>query len=261
MGLPDSDWLGRGAQAEALFQQFKAKKDVLVGKNKESVVAAYGSAAQPADEAALLLGQTEAYVEYDARGRLLRGDAAAARSRYEEDAHPSNHTSVRPAVAGLGGSSLGAEEFWGARARASCRSAICFAGLRWLCWVPKATTIGATASHTPCLACRCGAAGGRTGGGATHAATKRCATATARVRRARRRPRRLRCRWLQTSRPARGRPSGQPRARLLLRRCAAPPAKCLHAACWSRSVPGEAQSPAARPANPGLSALRRCLQP
>ncbi|KAK9835182.1 hypothetical protein WJX81_004076 [Elliptochloris bilobata] len=82
------------SQAEALFRQFKAKKEVLVGKSKESVVATYGSAAQPADEAALLLGQTEAYVEYDARGRLLRGDASTARSRYEEDAYPGNHTSV-----------------------------------------------------------------------------------------------------------------------------------------------------------------------
>lgn len=89
------DGAGCGAQAEALFQQFKAKKEVLVGKNKEDVVATYGSAAQPADDAALLLGQTEAYVEYDARGRLLRGDASAARSRYEEDVHPGNHTSVR----------------------------------------------------------------------------------------------------------------------------------------------------------------------
>lgn len=83
-------------QAEALFRQFKAKKEVLVGKSKESVVATYGSAARPADEAALLLGQTEAYVEYDARGRLLRGDARTARSRYEEDVHPGNHTSARP---------------------------------------------------------------------------------------------------------------------------------------------------------------------
>ena len=88
--------MGERAQAEALFRQFKAKKEVLVGKSKESVAATYGSAAQPADEAALLLGQTEAYVEYDARGRLLRGDARTARSRYEEDVHPGNHTSVRP---------------------------------------------------------------------------------------------------------------------------------------------------------------------
>ena len=87
---------GRAAsQAEALFRQFKAKKEVLVGKSKESVAATYGSAAAPADEAALLLGQTEDYVEYDARGRLLRGDARTACSRYEEDVHPGNHTSVR----------------------------------------------------------------------------------------------------------------------------------------------------------------------
>lgn len=95
-GGPGHDGAGSGAQAEALFRQYKAKKEVLVGKNKESVVATYGSASQPADDAALLLGQTEAYVEYDARGRLLRGDASAARSRYEEDVHPGNHTAVRP---------------------------------------------------------------------------------------------------------------------------------------------------------------------
>ena len=29
-----------------------------------------------------------------AQGRVVRGEAAAARSRYEEDVHPGNHTSV-----------------------------------------------------------------------------------------------------------------------------------------------------------------------
>lgn len=173
-GIPGHDGAGCAAQAEALFQQFKAKKEVLVGKNKESVVATYGSAAQPADDAALLLGQTEAYVEYDARGRLLRGDASAARSRYEEDVHPGNHTSVR------------------ARLRvSSC------AGLRGPQTLLGQQRGGGRGRRCPtrALARRCGGAGGRRGDGATHAATRRRATATAPARRARLRPWRPQCRW------------------------------------------------------------------
>jgi pre-mRNA-processing factor SLU7 len=82
--------------AEALFKQFKAKKDALAGASRAAVLDRYGdaAAADPPPEG-LLLGQSEAYAEYDAAGRLLRGaEAAAPRSRYEEDVHPGNHTSV-----------------------------------------------------------------------------------------------------------------------------------------------------------------------
>ena len=82
--------------AEALYKQFKAKKEALAGAQKASVLQRYGNAAaaEPLDRS-LLLGATEAYAEYDATGRLLRGaEAPVARSRYEEDVHPGNHTSV-----------------------------------------------------------------------------------------------------------------------------------------------------------------------
>lgn len=54
----------------------------------------YGSAAEKAPEDGLLLGQTERYVEYDATGRVIKGQDIKAHSRYEEDVHPNNHTSV-----------------------------------------------------------------------------------------------------------------------------------------------------------------------
>lgn len=51
------------------------------------------AAQKPPDEA-LLLGQTEAYVEYDRTGRVIKGQEVKKRSRYEEDVYINNHTSV-----------------------------------------------------------------------------------------------------------------------------------------------------------------------
>ena len=63
-------------------------------KNKEDVMERYGNVAEKPSEDALLLGQTESYVEYDAQGRVIRGKEVKARSRYEEDVMVNNHTAV-----------------------------------------------------------------------------------------------------------------------------------------------------------------------
>jgi len=63
-------------------------------KNKDTIMQQYGDAAEKAPEDGLLLGQTERYVEYDAAGRVVKGQDIKAHSRYEEDTHPNNHTSV-----------------------------------------------------------------------------------------------------------------------------------------------------------------------
>ena len=63
-------------------------------KNKDTIMQQYGDAAEKAPEDGLLLGQTEGYVEYDAAGRVVKGQDIKAHSRYEEDVHPNNHTSV-----------------------------------------------------------------------------------------------------------------------------------------------------------------------
>lgn len=82
------------SQAEILHQHFKNKKDKLQLKNKDTIMQQYGDAAEEAPEDGLLLGQTERYVEYDAAGRVVKGQDIKAHSRYEEDVHPNNHTSV-----------------------------------------------------------------------------------------------------------------------------------------------------------------------
>ena len=60
-------------------------------KNKDTIMQQYGDAAEKAPEDGLLLGQTERYVEYDAAGRVVKGQDIKAHSRYEEDVHPNNH--------------------------------------------------------------------------------------------------------------------------------------------------------------------------
>jgi pre-mRNA-processing factor SLU7 len=82
--------------AEELFRQYKAKKEALAGASRRSVLERYGNAASAdAPPDGLLLGQSEAYAEYDASGRLLRGaERAPARSRWEEDVLVFNHAAV-----------------------------------------------------------------------------------------------------------------------------------------------------------------------
>lgn len=80
--------------AETMYTQFKQKKESLTRQNKDEVLAKYGNEAAPAPDPTLLLGQSEAYVEYDRAGRLIRGNEPVKRSRYDEDVLINNHTSV-----------------------------------------------------------------------------------------------------------------------------------------------------------------------
>ena len=56
-------------------------------KNKDTIMEQYGSAAEKAPEDGLLLGQTERYVEYDATGRVIKGQDIKAHSRYDSQSH------------------------------------------------------------------------------------------------------------------------------------------------------------------------------
>ncbi|KAG7671044.1 hypothetical protein Ndes2437A_g04689 [Nannochloris sp. 'desiccata'] len=82
------------SQAEAAYKAFQMKKASLQGQSKSTLLDKYGSAASAPTEDILALRGTEAYVEYDAAGRVIRGQEVKACSRYEEDVHPGNHTSV-----------------------------------------------------------------------------------------------------------------------------------------------------------------------
>jgi pre-mRNA-processing factor SLU7 len=67
--------------AEVMYKQFKEKKEGLNKKNTQEVLEKYGNEGKKPSEEVLLLGQTEAYVEYDRTGRVIKGQEVKARSR------------------------------------------------------------------------------------------------------------------------------------------------------------------------------------
>ena len=69
------------SQAEALMRSFKSKKAALDTRSKASVLAAYGSAADASQEGdeARALAQTDSYVEYNAQGRVIKGQVQQVR--------------------------------------------------------------------------------------------------------------------------------------------------------------------------------------
>lgn len=91
------DMLSNPSQAEFTQRQFAEKKKILEDSKKNALLAKYGdgNAAKPLDPR-LRLGQTEAYVEYNREGRVIKGAVAVvvARTKYDEDVYSNNHTSV-----------------------------------------------------------------------------------------------------------------------------------------------------------------------
>ena len=82
------------SQAEAAYRAFKAKKEMLKNDTKSALLDKYGNVALAPTEETRAIRGTEAYAEYDATGRVIRGQETKAKSRYEEDVFPGNHTSV-----------------------------------------------------------------------------------------------------------------------------------------------------------------------
>lgn len=83
-------------QGELLHQEFLKKKDKLKETSKVSILERYGGEEHlervPIE---LLSGQTESYVEYSRTGVVVKGqERAKAKSKYDEDVYPGNHTSV-----------------------------------------------------------------------------------------------------------------------------------------------------------------------
>ncbi|KAH9273167.1 hypothetical protein BASA83_004456 [Batrachochytrium salamandrivorans] len=83
-------------QAALLFKEYQTKKGDVSEAQKNSILEKYGGAEHlDAPPKELLLAETEHYVEYSQTGRLIKGqERARAKSKYEEDIFPLNHTTV-----------------------------------------------------------------------------------------------------------------------------------------------------------------------
>jgi len=79
--------------AHFMHKQFEGKKESMADKQKRILAEKYGNAAKEAPDQALLLGQSEAYVEYGRDGRAIKGqDKVVPRTKYAEDVLIGNHT-------------------------------------------------------------------------------------------------------------------------------------------------------------------------
>merc|ERR1711953_1443254 len=83
-------------QLAVLRKSYKTKKAAHSEDLKNNVIDKYGGLEHlKAPPKELLIAQTENYVEYSRTGQVIKGqEKATIKSRYEEDIHPGNHSSV-----------------------------------------------------------------------------------------------------------------------------------------------------------------------
>ncbi|XP_055586234.1 pre-mRNA-splicing factor Slu7 [Uranotaenia lowii] len=88
--------LAEPTKLELLQNEYEKKKDQFKDTVKNKVLEKYGGEEHlEAPPRALLLAQTEHYVEYNRSGKVVKGeDKPIIRSQYEEDVFLNNHTSV-----------------------------------------------------------------------------------------------------------------------------------------------------------------------
>lgn len=79
-----------------LYSQYGTKKEAHDTKHKSGIVSKYGGAEHLKEPpVSVFNSESEHYVEYSREGKVVKGqEKAIARSRYVEDTHPQNHTSV-----------------------------------------------------------------------------------------------------------------------------------------------------------------------
>ncbi|XP_053676184.1 pre-mRNA-splicing factor Slu7 [Anopheles nili] len=88
--------LAEPTKLELLQKEYEKKKSQFKDEVKNKVLEQYGGEEHLAvPPKALLLAQTENYVEYSRYGKIIKGqDKPVIRSRYEEDVYINNHTTV-----------------------------------------------------------------------------------------------------------------------------------------------------------------------
>lgn len=79
--------------AHFMHKKFESKKESLADRQKRLLAEKYGNAASDAPDTALLLGQSEQYVQYGRDGRIIKGaDKVVPKTKYAEDVLIGNHS-------------------------------------------------------------------------------------------------------------------------------------------------------------------------
>jgi len=88
--------LANPSQAELLHEQFQKKKELLKKSRKTSIMEKYGgSEHMEAPDRSLMLGESEAYIEYSEAGEVIKGqEKLVPKTKYIENRLESNHTQI-----------------------------------------------------------------------------------------------------------------------------------------------------------------------
>ncbi|KAJ2033706.1 mRNA splicing protein [Coemansia sp. RSA 922] len=82
-------------QTALMYGEFKQKKDTLKDSRKQAMLSKYGGEEHLQAPPRELLQQVEHYVEYSRTGQVISGaEKATMGTRFKEDVHPLNHSSV-----------------------------------------------------------------------------------------------------------------------------------------------------------------------
>ncbi|KAJ1847095.1 mRNA splicing protein [Coemansia sp. RSA 2708] len=81
-------------QTALMYKQFTDRRHEGKSSRQQQLLAQYGGEEHLQAPPQELLQQSEGYVEYSRTGEVVRGREQAARSKYREDVHPLNHSSV-----------------------------------------------------------------------------------------------------------------------------------------------------------------------
>merc|ERR1719460_2670986 len=82
-------------QAAKLMDVFKDRQEEAKKEKKEELLTKYGGQEHLNVPEVILNAETEQYVEYSRDGRVIKGqERAMAKSKYMEDVHPGNHSSI-----------------------------------------------------------------------------------------------------------------------------------------------------------------------
>lgn len=82
-------------QAAKLQEVFKDRQEEAKEQKKDELINKYGGTEHMKIPETILNAETEQYVEYSRDGRVIKGqERAMAKSKYMEDVHPGNHSSI-----------------------------------------------------------------------------------------------------------------------------------------------------------------------
>uniref|UniRef100_A0A0G4HBE4 Pre-mRNA-splicing factor SLU7 n=1 Tax=Chromera velia CCMP2878 TaxID=1169474 RepID=A0A0G4HBE4_9ALVE len=148
-------------QLEYMFKEYQKKKEELANEKTKELLAKYGGEEHLEAPKSLIFSQTEAYTEYGRDGTVVGGRGRQmVSSKYEEDVHPGNHTSVWGSWYDVAGGKWGFACCRQTRRDADCTSAALLASAAAAAAASSSSSSSSSSSAAAAAAAAAAAGGG-----------------------------------------------------------------------------------------------------